>query len=587
MKAMILAAGLGTRLLPLTEKRPKPLFPIMGRPLLDILIRALADAGCVTVVINTHHLADLVDQFVKDQKYDIPVVTRHEPTILGTGGGIKNVEDFFDDAPFLVINGDIFTDIDLEEVYRFHLNHKHPATLVLHDYPQFNHVWVNQEDFVSGFGHTQPCPPESVASSFTRAEEDGGRMSSAQGTAKDGPGGYRKLAFTGIQVLDPLVLGFIPKGARSSIIDAYCKMIQQGNIIKGFPVRNHYWHDIGTITGYGGATREALARETLGDVFPEAGSAAVVWSRLKGDGSDRAWYRVTQGGDSLILVDHGPRAAPGVCEADAFAAIGRHLFERGVPVPRIFSYDRSSGLVALEDLGDLNLQDMIRRSTDTGEVVAHYRNVIDLLILMGVGGARGFDPAYTFQTPYYDRELILERESRYFVDAFLNRYLGLKISFETLGDEFELLAETALDHPYTGLLHRDFQSRNLLIKQGQYYFIDFQGARFGPLLYDLASLLIDPYVALPQTLQDGLLQYYLKRLSGLMAVDEGEFLHAYPYCAVNRNLQILGAFAFLSREKGKRDFETYIPQALRSLKQLLQRINPDVCKKLRRLVRGL
>jgi aminoglycoside/choline kinase family phosphotransferase len=206
---------------------------------------------------------------------------------------------------------------------------------------------------------------------------------------------------------------------------------------------------------------------------------------------------------------------------------------------------------------------------------------------MGVEGAKGFDLGYTYQTPYYDRELILEKESRYFVNAFLNGYLGLKVEFETFEGEFELLAQRALEHPYTGLLHRDCQSRNILVKQENYYFIDFQGARLGPLLYDLASLLIDPYVALPQTLQDRLLKHYLKRLSDLMVVDEGEFLHAYQYCAINRNLQIMGAFAFLSREKGKKDFEAYIPGALESLKQNLQRVDPNACKELRRVIEGL
>jgi aminoglycoside/choline kinase family phosphotransferase len=117
--------------------------------------------------------------------------------------------------------------------------------------------------------------------------------------------------------------------------------------------------------------------------------------------------------------------------------------------------------------------------------------------------------------------------------------------------------------------------------------IDFQGGRLGPLQYDLASLLIDPYVELPQNLQDRLLSDYLTRLSEFVPVDRGRFLHAYEYCAINRNLQILGAFAFLSRQKGKKDFEPYIPPALKSLKQRLQNLEPQVCKQLRRIVEGL
>jgi aminoglycoside/choline kinase family phosphotransferase len=165
--------------------------------------------------------------------------------------------------------------------------------------------------------------------------------------------------------------------------------------------------------------------------------------------------------------------------------------------------------------------------------------------------------------------------------------LGLDINFQVLKDEFDILAQRAVEHPYTGLLHRDFQSRNILVRDGKYYFIDFQGARLGPLLYDLASLLIDPYVELSQDIQESLLKYALEHLSARMAVEKNEYLQAYQYCAINRNLQILGAFAFLSREKGKKDFEAYIAPAVRSLKQNLQRVEGSVCKELRHIVEAL
>ncbi len=627
MKAMILAAGIGTRLLPLTEKKPKPLFPILDRPLIDILIRRLESSGCEAVIINTHHLAHVIDEFVKAQAYGIPVVTRYEPTILGTGGAIKNIEDFWDNKPFLVVNGDIFTNIDIGKVYRFHLNHKHPVTLVLHDYPQFNHVWVDSSDHISGFGHTAPCPPsctetsqETVTPTLPSPLEGwgeglgGGDLSSSQRRRQSAGGDYRRLAFTGIHVLDPQVLSFIPNGTFCNIIDAYCEMIHQGLKIKGFIARNHYWHDIGTVTGYQAATRDALVREAFGSVISELGSDSLVWSKLKGDGSDRTWYRVSTtttedngipakgiGGrkeavsitssgkplldqSSVILVDHGPPSEDSMCEADAFAAIGRHLHHKGIPVPRIFAYDRPSGLVVLEDVGNIHLQRVIRRAANTEEVVGHYRAIIDLLILMGIEGAKGFDPAYTYQTPYYDLDLILERESRYFVEAFVNGYKSLEIRFDDLKEEFEVLARRALGSRYTGFLHRDFQSRNILVRNRNYYLIDFQGGRLGPLQYDLASLLIDPYAELPRALQLRLLSYYLKRLSDFTAVDADEFLDAYVYCAMNRNLQILGAFGFLTRVKGKKDFETYIPPAVSSLKARLRTIEQGQCPKLSSII---
>ncbi|MBN1843612.1 MAG: phosphotransferase [Deltaproteobacteria bacterium] len=566
MKAMILAAGLGTRLLPLTQEKPKPLFLIAGRPLLDILIRTLQDSHCEAVIINTHHLAEMIDEFVQAQDYGIPVHTRYEPTILDTGGAIKNVEDFWDENPLLVINGDIFTNIDLAQIYRFHLGHRHLVTLALHDYSQFNNVWVDSKDHITGFGDTAPCPP-TAPDVITSAND-------------------RQLAFTGIQVLDPQVLSFIPERTPCSIIDIYCEMIRAGITLKAFVPGNHYWHDIGTMAGYHGAAREALARKALAKAVPEIGEGILAWSELKGDGSDRTWHRVSLGKTSVIMVDHGPPPEDRTCEADSFVDIGQHLLNKGVPVPHIYGYDRPTGLVALQDLGDLHLQTVVRRTGDQVELLAHYKAVIDLLITMAVEGAKGFNPAFTYQTPYYDQRLILEKEARYFVTAFLNGYKGLRTDFEKLKEGFELFAKRALETGLVGFLHRDFQSRNILVRNEKYYVIDFQGGRLGPLPYDLASLLIDPYVELPEDIQQDLLAYYLDRLSGSVPVNRQDFLRAYRYCAINRNLQILGAFGFLSRVKEKTDFEAYIPAALASLKIRLSTIESD-CPQLVRIVNGI
>ena len=128
MKAMILAAGYGTRLQPYTNHTPKPLFPIAGRPLLDAIIRRLQQAGCRAVIVNTHHLHQQIEDFIAGQHYSLEVYTRHEPQILGTGGAVKNVADFWDNQPFMVINADIIADIDLAKVYITHCRHRPAAT---------------------------------------------------------------------------------------------------------------------------------------------------------------------------------------------------------------------------------------------------------------------------------------------------------------------------------------------------------------------------------------------------------------------------------------------------------------------------
>ncbi|MFZ3046702.1 MAG: nucleotidyltransferase family protein, partial [Desulfatirhabdiaceae bacterium] len=151
MKALILAAGFGTRLLPYSSHTPKPLFPIGGTPLLDRIIRQLVSAGCTEVMINTHYLANRIQAFLNHQTYPIPVGTIFEPTILGTGGAIRNLESFWEDQPFIVVNADIVTDIDLSSVYAFHIDSGAAATLVLTDFPEVNTVLVDADSRVQGF----------------------------------------------------------------------------------------------------------------------------------------------------------------------------------------------------------------------------------------------------------------------------------------------------------------------------------------------------------------------------------------------------------------------------------------------------
>lgn len=552
---MILAAGLGTRLLPFTRTRPKPLFTLGGRPLLDILIRQLQEAGFQAIVVNTHHLSAKIRDFVDRQIYDVPVVIRHEPEILGTGGAIKNVADFWDDDPLLVVNGDIFTNIDFRSVYDFHRSQDRSVTMALHDCQAFNTVRLDAGNRVVDFRTEEPPGPDSSL-----------------------------LAFTGIHVLGPEVLNFIPDRTFVGIIEVYEEMMKAGETVGGLVIADHFWHDIGTPAGYGGAATEALARKTLGTPTSAPLNQGMAWSGLEGDGSDRIWHRVRAGNDSIVVANHGLCPETDLCEADAFVAIGRHLETRGVPVPHIYDVDRPAGIVAMEDLGDHRLQDVILAEKDRGKTAARYRAVIDILIVLGLDGAKGFDTAWAYQTPYYDRQVILERECHYFLEQFVKTYTGLDIDSELLEGDFDFLAARGTAADQMGLIHRDFQSRNILVRDDDYCLIDFQGARLGPLAYDLASLLIDPYVNLDHETEEELFDYYLNRLTARLPVDPKAFRTTYRHCAVNRNLQALGAFAFLTQVKKKPHFETYIPRALDRLKFNLGRIEPGTCNTLKELV---
>ncbi|MCI5145330.1 MAG: DUF1679 domain-containing protein, partial [Candidatus Electrothrix sp. AR3] len=209
--------------------------------------------------------------------------------------------------------------------------------------------------------------------------------------------------------------------------------------------------------------------------------------------------------------------------------------------------------------------------TGSEQVIELYRQTMLELVNMQVQGFKGFDASWCWDSSHYDRQVMLERESGYFLQALCRDLLQMNFSEQEIGIECQSLAERAGQAKSNYFLHRDFQSRNIMLQQGRVRFIDYQAGRLGPLGYDLASLLIDPYVSLPQELQDELLKYYLDALTAFIPYDRQQFQQEYLLLALQRNFQILGAFAFLSKQRGKVFFQQYIQPALYSLQGLLAR----------------
>jgi hypothetical protein len=290
---------------------------------------------------------------------------------------------------------------------------------------------------------------------------------------------------------------------------------------------------------------------------------------LAGDGSDRRFFRLL--GSPTVVLLHHPKA-PGlpVNENDSYFQLGRHLRARGVPVPEIHHYCREEGWLLLEDLGDINLEGAFKRQTREDQRRYRHREALEILVNLQLRGKEGFDPAWCFDTPVMHRPFLWERECGYFVRAFLQGYMGLKVAMDDLAPDFERLLTRALTPGPNFFLHRDFQSRNLMIKTGRLRIIDFQGGRLGPLGYDVASLLIDPYVNLSPAWQEELLAYYLDLLQArLPGVDREAFTEQYHHLALCRNLQILGAFGYLTKVKQKANFACHLPTALAGLRQRL------------------
>lgn len=226
MKAMILAAGLGTRLRPLTSRRPKVLVPVGNRPVIDRVIEYLKGYDISEIVVNAHHhCQQIITHLDGGRPFGAKIDVRVEKEILGTGGGIKNVSDFWDDAPFVVMNGDILTDIDLDKAYELHCEKGNLATLILHDCMPFNQIRVDEDMNITDIA------PE---------------------------GHPATLAFTGIHIMEPELLTHIPEGVFSSIIDCYRRLITLGKPIRAYISEQHYWRDIGSASSYLLANKEAL-----------------------------------------------------------------------------------------------------------------------------------------------------------------------------------------------------------------------------------------------------------------------------------------------------------------------------------------
>ncbi len=314
--------------------------------------------------------------------------------------------------------------------------------------------------------------------------------------------------------------------------------------------------------------QDFIITKRLEDTATAQGVSLTGAQPLAGDGSDRRFFRLP-GSPTRVLLWHPYAPGREVTENDSYFRIGRHLRGKGIPVPEIFHYCPEEGWMLLEDLGDISLEGVLKTQKADTQVRFQYRQALDILVQMQIGGLEGFDTGWCFDTPVVDGPFLRERECLYFVLAFLQGYLGLKIAAIELAEDFDRLIQGAVATHGLYFLHRDFQSRNLMIKNGRLRVIDFQGARLGPLGYDVAALLIDPYVGLSPQWQEELLAYYLKELQKKVAVDEAAFRRQYAYLALSRNLQILGAYGYLTKVKKKNYFARYIPAAVKELQRRL------------------
>jgi NDP-sugar pyrophosphorylase family protein len=229
---MVLAAGLGTRLRPLTNDRPKALVEIAGRTLLEITLTRLASFGVREVIINVHHFADLVIQYLKSKNnFGLQVEISREELLLDTGGGLKKASWFFLqdpnrlDEPFILHNVDVVSTIDLQRLLNFHNEHRALATLAVQERDSSRYLLFDEQGELCGRRIGRDQEPELVRPSSN----------------------LQALAFSGLHAISPRLLANMSEEGVFSIIATYLRLAGQGEKILAFRADEYYWHDLGKL----------------------------------------------------------------------------------------------------------------------------------------------------------------------------------------------------------------------------------------------------------------------------------------------------------------------------------------------------
>jgi aminoglycoside/choline kinase family phosphotransferase len=258
----------------------------------------------------------------------------------------------------------------------------------------------------------------------------------------------------------------------------------------------------------------------------------------------------------------------------AFLEFSRHFRRHGLPVPEIYAEDLDHGAYLEEDLGDTTLFDSLSKNRDGGEIAAPvvdaYRKALAVLPRFQVEAGRDLNYKVCYPRARFDRQSIAW-DLNYFKYYFL-RLAGIPFNEQALEHDFVRLTKFLLSADQDYFLYRDFQSRNIMLRTGAPFFVDYQGGRKGALQYDPASLLYDAKADLPPNLRQQLLDYYLDQLAGFIPLERGVFMqHYYAYVYV-RLMQALGAYGFRGFYERKAHFLQSVPYALKNLRWLLHNV---------------
>ena len=301
------------------------------------------------------------------------------------------------------------------------------------------------------------------------------------------------------------------------------------------------------------------------------GAEPVSVREIGADGSNRTYIRLIGPAEERAIGAIGPDPE----ENRAFLSFTRTLRGAGFPVPELYETDEAASVWLEEDLGDVTLFAALEEARDREggtfpeSMIPTYRKVLALLPRLQLEGGRIIDFGVAYPRSAFDEQSI-RWDLNYFKYHFL-KLAHVPFSEQRLENDFDSLTGFLLDTDTGHFLYRDFQSRNIMLREGDPWLIDYQGGRRGALHYDPASLLYDAKAAIPEPLRDELLEHYLDVLAAETTVDRGAFRHRYRGYVVARLLQAMGAYGYRGFHEGKPRFLQSVPHAARNLEVLLDR----------------
>ncbi|UCF86841.1 MAG: phosphotransferase [Nitrospiraceae bacterium] len=598
INVFILAAGFGERLRPITNHIPKPLLPVLGKPILHHVLERVSALSIYEIALNLSYKKEEIGNWIVQSPFSKGVTLFPEQSILGTGGALKNAEQFLGQGSFLVHNSDILSDIDLQRLLEFHGASKNIVTLAVHDCERFNTVLIDKDGFFAGI-------------KLPGQEQE--KM--------------KKGAFTGIAVYEPEFLKFLPDGP-SSIVDTWIKAVSEEQRVGTLDVSGCLWSDIGTPSSYASTVFHALKTDgemvfihpsvqNCGDLRMEGSIVMEERSRadkgaslsncimlpgghaeagvkyehciigpgfvvdckgpdiqgLSGDdgfligtgGSDRKYYRKSEEKRSLVIMqctDEDP-------DFERHIEYTRFFLNYEIPVPQLIKVETDKKQAIFEDLGDFSLYSWLKCPRPEEDIERMFKSALDILLQMHSVATDCIGECPLLQERVFDYDHF-RWETAYFIERFVEGIRDRELQARSsLDRELHRLAEKADSFPKT-IVHRDFQSQNIMIAEGDIpRLIDFQGARVGPPGYDVVSILWDPYYCLEENPKEELLDYYIQGMierSKEKFIEE-DFRKTLLTCRLQRHMQALGAYGFLSSVKGKKYFLKHITEGLRLLKE--------------------